>query len=347
MALPSIAKNWQILPNQSLAAQATVLAQARDMLLAFKTALMGGHSGWYDTDGNSVLATTGGATHVASCNSSTVSTVSDLCTSTSSFVWSGASAFSWFIVSCPGIAPDFQLYIGCKSVSEWDLEMYAFPTGYDVIGTTTARPTATDEVAIMTAGSPRWGAPSSIQKSTRWHFWLATDGSGFRMVQTRKSFENIWFELQSIVDAPDGITNAWAATYYGSGDRVNPGDSTINTLQNHSQAARFKTRVGSTNINIMLSFAGIWGGYLPHKSNITNKWQLVPVSFVSIVANNEGPLGTLADVYLFNSGSVTPYFYTTAGGGGNGITLGTNAEFAAFGAFAYPWCRMQALVRNV
>ena len=120
-----------------------------------------------------------------SCNSVTAGAAGDgvdRITTNANLVWASAgSAHSWIVLRQTGIATNFELLLSCENAhaSGTTLMIVVSPAAGFTGGTTTARPTATDEV-VLNAAAVAWAA--SAVTALRWHLQQSTDGQCTRII---------------------------------------------------------------------------------------------------------------------------------------------------------------------
>jgi len=146
MALPTLEKTWQILPNQQVGVITGGLQEAvKYMLLGVKDRL--------------VDVPLGAWTVVGSSDSSSANlTGTDLWVDKDDLVWDTAgNAHSWMVLRNTAIATNFEICIDLsQAASDFDnlTFVYSHTAGFTG-GTITARPTATDEFVVGSATD--WG----------------------------------------------------------------------------------------------------------------------------------------------------------------------------------------------
>jgi hypothetical protein len=121
---------------------------------------------------------TAGFSHVASCDSVTTSTSVDLWDSDSDLVWAAApSAHSWIVLQNNSMTSGFQVCIDLDGSAGY-IRMYIANSAYSG-GSTTAKPTATNEVEVTT-GATAW-TPVSTSWSRQYNMFYSSDGQCVRI----------------------------------------------------------------------------------------------------------------------------------------------------------------------
>lgn len=319
MSLPALVKTWQHnVDNQTLALGGALLDN-QTTLLGIKNALVGvGTNPWVVR---------------YSCSSTVAGTAGDgvdrIAVATN-WVWGNAgSAHSWIALRQTGIATNFELLISCEGVSATGvlLTIAVSPSAAFTGGTTTARPTATDEIVLL--ASATWGVVGA-DISQRWSVMQSTDGQSTRVILCNSGdIRGYW-----ILEKPINVTTGW----------TNPSVCFVSGATNLASVANLTTSATATAIgrmrngaicNVTMTCEGI-GGAGPFPSDvfignianeIDNAWMMLPIGIAGLTAGNRGRHGTLNDLWL---GS------TTVVSGDTYPNTGTNL-FAQFGNLIVPW----------
>jgi len=230
-----------------------------------------------------------------SCNSTVAGTAGDgvnRWSSAASLVWSGnAAAHSWIVLKNVGISSNYQICIdlnhnGTTSINCTIVRsMSAGFTG----GSTTARPTATDQfIALNAAG---WGGPTADQ-AMRWSTEISTDGNCNRVIIAGGgSLRGLWvFEKMSSPET--GVT-------YPIGDYVTG-----------TSAGSISPATGAWNIFPIAATSGTGAiGFvtqltgLTSPSSFTTNWPIVPAALIGNTTGCFGYIGMFQDMWM-GSGSV-------------------------------------------
>lgn len=316
MALPTLVKTWQFSVNQAIAAQGTAkldnaraIRLAKDALLAFAT------NPWLMR---------------YSCNSTTAGTAGDgvdRLTTDASFVWNAAgSAHSWMVIRQTGIAANYEVCISCESASTPGgvLAIVVSPSAGFTGGSTTARPTATDEVIVLASTS--WTSVAT-DIATRLSVMQSTDGQCTRVIGAASgALTFMW-----VFDRPANPTAGWSNPSVSVVQGANVG---LASQLSAAGSALAKMRSGSTNGNVVLTCEGNSTGIIPTDAvfgnvanEISSEWPMIPIGFESYTVGVRGRHGTLQDIWYGSSSVAT----------GDTYPNDSSNQFAQFGNIILPW----------
>jgi len=194
MALPTLTKTWQHNVNNAIAALGSALADNRRLLRSIKNALVGfGTNPWtvrYSSS-SAVAGTAGDGV--------------DRWSADSDLVWAAAaSAHSWIVLRQTGIATNYEVCFSLEGASATGVAMLAvvsFSAGFTG-GSTTARPTATDE-QIFTLTN--WSG-NGADVASRWSVMQSTDGQCTRVLVCISGSVTLYW----IMDRPANPSTGWA-----------------------------------------------------------------------------------------------------------------------------------------
>lgn len=195
MPAPTITETWRFNVSQSIAG-ATPAAMRQALLLAIVNSLLGLGS-WTDGDGVASSITTPWE-HVSSCDSVATSSVTNLWDSSTDLVWNAeGSAHSWIILRHHdffGEGNPLYMLINCNpNATQNATIMMSFSRAGYTGGTTTARPTATDEHIVrpvagnVTTAGWQGDDNTTVSVSMRLHFLMTNNGRKFKIFMTRSS----------------------------------------------------------------------------------------------------------------------------------------------------------------
>lgn len=318
MSLPTLVRTWQTSCNNAQAALGSALADNRGLLIAIKNQMLTfGTNPW---------------TVRYSCNSTTAGTAGDgvdrWASTPANLVWQGAgSAHSWIVLQQSGIATGFQLLLSCEgsSASGSIMVIVVSPSAGFTGGTTTARPTATDEQVLVNGVG--WGGVGTVDQSARWSVEQSTDGAGTRIVTCAGgAVTGIAFFEQ-----PANVVTGW------SSPSVSLWVNGTGTLANFSTYGNSKGRIGATSANLGISCEGTAGtaalgpadavfGNIANE--VSGEWPFWPLGIDCSTAGVRGRHGTLVDLW-FGSSNVPS--------GDSYPATGTTGQFAQFGVLIIPW----------
>ena len=316
MALPTLSKTWQFNVNNQTTAQGTGLADARKTLRAIKDAMIG-----FATNPWTVRY---------SCDSVTAGTAGDgvdRWSADTNLVWANAgTAHSWIVLRQTGIGTTYELLISCEGASGSGaiLTILTSISGFSG-GSTTARPTATDELTV--ASSTQWLGASDV--SNRWSVMQSTDGQCTRILVGYSGY----FTTLIVLDKPNNPTTGWttpnfSALYFAVGGlNIN----TTDVISVTSPLAR--SRIGSVNGSVSLTIEGIGNNFATDTAigNIANEvdssWDMWPLGIACITSGARGRHGSLFDLWAIS----------TVRASGDMIPADGSNQFAVFGNFVLPW----------
>lgn len=337
MALPSLTKTWQFVPNYAIAATGTAINTNRTILLAIKNFLTTDATEWVD---NANVATTAANLWAVrySCDSVAAGAAGDgvdRWDSIADLVFANAaSAHSWIVLRQTAIGSTAEMLISCESVGSTGniLTVVISPSAAFTGGTTTARPTATDEIAVLNAAT--WGGVVVTDANVKLHVMKSTDGECWRVIVCNGGQANTtWIIDKTAAFASATWTNR--LTMYAQG--ANAGTSTLtNALLN--TAANFNGR-GASSMTMYLA-AMYYASTLANvgvttANDLSSAWPFMPQQLVSATASNRGFHGYINDFW---------YGSTTVAAGSTYPTTGTQHQFVQFGVGIFPWCQVAAQV---
>ena len=317
MSLPTLVKTHQMNVNNTQTAQGSATLDNQALLFAIKGALKG--------------FAVNPLTVNYSCNSVTAGTAADgvdRWVTASNLVFAAAgSAHSWIVLNIAGIASGAQLMISCNSGANNVNAIIRVSTSAGFTGgTTTADPTATDQITIL---SGAWSAlVSDLQ--IRWSVWLATDGSLIRMIAYAAGNPiGTW-----IIDVPANAKSGFTIPFYGYANGT-ANANTGTTLSNLTTLAMV-SRIGSTNCNMTFTCEGAaTGGALFSNATIGQianevdlAWDFYPLGLASSTVGTRGRDASAVDIW-FGSSAITS--------GDSYPATGTTGQFAQFGNLILPW----------
>lgn len=179
-------RTWQYLVNQRVTQTSSTDVYA-GVLLAIKNGLK---SGTFTTP----------AQIIQTCNAVTVSS-SDNLFSITDFVWGSSGTITWFTMKFPGLGTNYQVCFSCSGSSSRNAMVVAIsPSAGFTGGTTSARPTATDEVVIAST----WAPASWLSLSSLVHIMQSSDGKAIRVIVNNNGLTNVFMMFDTV-----GNTDTW------------------------------------------------------------------------------------------------------------------------------------------
>lgn len=329
MALPSLAKSYQFKVNQAFPALGTALADNRALLLGIRDGLKGVGS-WTDGAGSPFSPTNVWTTRY-SCDSVAAGSAGDgvdRWVSASNLVWNNAgSAHSWYVLRQTAIATNYELLISLEGAAANGvlITVVVSPSAAFTGGTTTARPTATDEIVLL--NNAQWNNLTG-DLSAVLHVESSTDGQVTR----------VWIYQNNVVVAfwafekPQLPVSSWS----------NPSIAMIlgnvaPTLANINSAANWNAK-GVSTMALYGTVESIGTGPLPSQmpapNDISGNWPFFGMGLFSLTAANRGRHGNPFDLW----------WGLTAANEADGYPSGAPVkQFVQVGDLILPWNRSTAL----
>lgn len=326
MSLPSLIKTWQFNVNQSLPTTGVALTTQRTGLLAVKNSLKG--SGvWTDSTGTPTTVSSPWTIRY-SCNSSVAGTAGDGVDRWSvitDLVWATeGSAHSWIVLRNTNIASNFELLISCSSGSASNAIIAISPSAGFSGGTTTARPTATDE--IVTINGAGWGITGD--NAGKLHVMISSDGQCTRLIMHSSNSPIMCW----IIDKPQVAVSGWS----------NPSATltlaTAPVILNLLNGANFNGR-GVSSMTMFLTTEVAQSTSLPATmitaNDLSGNYPFFPTGLYSNTASNKGRHGSLFDLW---------YGITATNEGDQYPATGTTKQFSQIGDLIFPWNQTTILI---
>jgi hypothetical protein len=341
MSIPAFVKTWQFSVNLSGVPDATVGNQSQSLLLQIKKAFIGGGS-WTDKDG-SVAVSSGNWTVVGSSNG----TLADLAGtdywidgSTLSFAASTTSAHSWIVLGQTGLAANFQLLLDCVSAGPAKHLMgihFSPNAGYVLAGTPTYKPTATDEVTLLTAAA--WGASSAASGITRLHVMKNTDGSAIRVILYRSGLVSGFWMIDKAVNAASGWTYPVAAMIIGTSSAVPAANIIGSTITLGAANVKAAVPVAGTMAMYMTcegikTAAGTLVDKVTTANELSGEFPVLPLGLWCDTVGSKGRHGTLVDMWAGSSSIIEGSTYPGDG----------TKQLVQFQSLVMPWNRTTPLI---
>lgn len=291
MALPTKVKTWVIDPcNRDT--NATLLEAVGDAMLAIK---------------NSIL-TMSGVTVKGSCNGVTGAMDGVDRWTTSANVqtrFNGtAGAQSWIVLDL-GNMSGVELLLTYNAASQQGFSFYFSPGGnYVVAGTSTHKPTATDEVTISAQNAIM---SSSGTNDRLWTTWFANDGSALRFAIAEAGVWTMFLVLEAVTNRFATPANfSPAVVGFAIGTQIGHA-GTLGVWGTPRPACRANPGA-AVNISGFFGTEGYGTGIAPAQltsvaENQGGGHNLYPVSMHSTTATVRGPVCNFIDLYCGNTGA--------------------------------------------
>lgn len=352
MALPTIEKTWQFNVNR-VVGSAAGLAVNKQLLLDMKNMLIaGGGLGTWTNAAGGTISPVNAWTVGYSCNSVTAGTVNDgvdRWTTVSNVVntsFTSPGVHSWIVLKSTTLdaGGNFQLLIDwvsddTTSGTYGTFAMYLSRTAGFTGGTTSARPTATDEIfcgqghtgAFHATGTygPTFGNVAGSADGYALHCMTSTDGKSYRLIVTRGNTASFILALEQSTNSPAGWTvpiyvihaSSWAATY-SSGDVFSGTDEAAHTAFKYEWhvtavapvSGKYKMYLAQESLG--LGSAG-YGSFVPPRgrpyyadhrlSSLSGDYLITQIDVVSVESNFTGRMGYVTDMWACSAPSASTF----------------------------------------
>jgi hypothetical protein len=314
MPLPTLVKTWQISRNNSIPSLGSNLAHVRRIWKTIKDLMIGFASSPWTVRGSSD-SVAAGMDQVDRWDSDT-----DL-------VLNGG-AHSWIVLRNSNIAVNFEICIDLNIGFERNATLVISPSAGFTGGTTSARPTATDEI-VMNAG-----AEATKETDTQAYIsaWQSTDGQCFRMCMWQENAIRMFWMMEKPRNPRVGWTNPSLSLILGAFGDVQPN---FFNLYKTTGTGLARGRQGATTLE--LNFTGEAGGSgllasIAPVGTQTNEfdstWDFYPIGIWSNTVNGRGRNGMVNDVWWaplnLNPGDTAP-------------NDANDRQFVKFGSIWLPW----------
>lgn len=314
MSLPTLVRTWQMSVNNQQLSTGAALGNNQLLLHTIKNTILGFGSG--------------APTVRYSCNGTTAGTAGDgidRWAATTDLVW-GATTRSWIVFRQAGIGATFEFLIDLNNGNSAYGTFVISPAAGFTGGTTTARPTATDEVVVRAAGDSGF-LPHTTPASWRYSVWQSTDGKGLRVVIAHGGAA----QCLMLVDGAANTVSGWtvpAVAYWGAAFAASAHGTATGT------SSRLMTRANSAPCAVAITGEGFANGFAVDNTSaggnaaneLSGEWALYPLGLWGITAGARGRHGTLVDLWYGSGGASS----------GDTYPLGT-PNFVQFGNFVMPW----------
>lgn len=244
-ALAAPTKTWQYTLNQEVAASGTALTDRRAVLRGMKNALKGFASvPWtVEGSGNGVAAAHDGVDRWAAAG--------DL-------LWANSgNPLSWIVLEQTGMG-SFQLLLALDQADANGRHLHVLVSASGAFngGTTTARPTATDEQEVLAAD---WGrGDSNSFGPVIWNVQMTDDGECTRLFGFYAGVNCFFAQFEKLGDPEPGVSSPYYSKWLGGGT------TDVATHLNLSGQTAGKSRPSATSGNADCRWASLGfhgGGY--------------------------------------------------------------------------------------
>jgi hypothetical protein len=325
MSLPTKDKTWLYNVNQDAGGTGVVLSDNQNCMLKIKNALIGFSSVpwtvWGSCNGAGVFGNNDGVDRWAAI---------------ANLVWAAAASnHSWIVLEQAGLG-GAQMCIDLSNAGSSIITLSWSPGGQfgaggsggtGVDGTATARPTAGDELNIISATT--WGGNSAAYYTKGLHVMQSSDGQCTRVLLCMANVcSGVWF----FEKAKNPIT-AWTAPYF-AGAAGSAASAEVVTYVNWNDSARVYTRypTGTTSVGYYMTSAfygaATVGENQTYPDDNTLEWPMNSIGLASLTATHRG--GRKGEVFDLWWGSTAPQIGATYPEDGT-------KQFAQFGHLIFPW----------
>lgn len=317
MSVPVLEKTWQFDVNKYFISTGVAATDAAELLRGIKDSLKSfSGSPW---------------TTVFSCDA-TVSGVGtyddgvDRWTDNSKLVWNaGATAHSWYVLRQSGLTSNFQICLDLNIIDNGSMTIAMSPSaGFSIGGTRTARPTASDEIILVS--NTYWGFGSNIPgRNHIAHIMQSTDGQCTRIVIIVSGSPcALW-----LFDKPKDPVNNWTDPCVGLVKGDYQGTAVITTANLYS-GTNLK---GLAPNGAFVAYCSAEGrataccyDNLFAPNDISGEVPFFPIGIQSETAGSAGRHGRLADIYYGISGRI-----------GKTFPDDRTRQFIQIGVLVLPW----------
>jgi hypothetical protein len=243
-------------------------------------------------------------------------------------VWANeGNAHSWIVLKQTGIGSNFQLLINCSPADTWNrvVNVIASPNAGFTGGSTTARPTATDEVDLNVSNNEYWAGSHSADGQFVYHVMQSTDGQCTRILTARAGAVcGFW-----LLDKAKNPVTGWTYPFVGIVKGDTTGDvATIATLA--ATSAKF-AGWGTAYMNMYATHEVANSNNIPTLSTVPNdlstKYPVFPIGLLSETAGQRGRHGDLFDLWWGLTAVATGDFYPGD----------ASKQFVQLGDVIFPW----------
>lgn len=288
--LPTLEKSWQYVVNQSFGSGSGY----RSALRAIKNAMIGfASSPWlvgYSCGFNGTIQVAG-----------TPGDAVDRWNADAALVWLAGGVRSWIVLTQANITSGFQLLIDLNagSTAYSTASFYVSPSAGFTGGTTSARPTATDEIAISGVVGTGWGPATT--SASRIHVAMSTDGQCTRIFVCSGNIVGGMWILDRIKAPRAGIALPFVAGVVSNSGGVN-----VVTKANLNDVQALRGKFSTTIAGLYMTGEGanglLVGGLVSTADDIDSAYSVSNIGLLSTTSGARGRFGQLFDLFWGSSG---------------------------------------------
>jgi len=335
---PTVYKTWQYNVNQVFNSTGNTTTDCQNLLLGIVNSFIGFSSNPWTVVGssNSTVAALDGVNRWIT---------------NSNLVWnSSSSAHSWIVLKQAGISSNFQLLISCgtsSGTSAYKLNVSISRSAGFTGGSTTADPTATDSISIIS--NSNWGGPSSSSYNLKLHVEMSSDGQctrwqvlgGVTGSTNSPNSNNLIFAL---IDVPQNPVSGWNNPFVIC---WNATSSTGSDLTSALATSAELTGYGVSTMTLYCTGEGVNASLIKEYNQIPNDissgYYIGSIGLFSNTTSNQGRHGQLFDMWWGTS--IFGWTTGSTGRGGNGLMFqgSSSNAYAQIGQILIPWNGSQIL----
>jgi len=318
MALPALQKTWEHSVNIAAASSTADETDVDETLLAMKNALVDGVT---FTAPWSIVSSSNGTTADASDN---WTTIADIVHNTA------GNAHSWIVLEAPVGDVQICLNTGWNNTIPERIEVVVSLSGAFTGGSTTNRPTASDEVIASTSTTNI--LPTTTFNSTV-HCSISDDGEQTRLFVMISGVVYITLIVGELADTPTGLTDPSFVIYAGVGsasDMLSISNIWNNCVLRCNDGGAFTVRLSGEAVQVGTTAGSfdLFSSY-PVDNAFSAEWHMGPVGVWGVSGSPQaGKVGNLPDVWWgqenVNTGDQYP-------------STGTLYQFVQLGDLIFPW----------
>jgi len=309
MSLPTLVKGWQFSTNNVIPPQGSATANAQRMWRLITTQLLAFGSG--------APTCLGSSDHVTAA----LDNVNRWTTDGAIVAQSPGVAHSWIVFQMAagfGTNVQFCIDLGYNSTVQPANLIMSVSAGFTG-GTTTNRPTATDEVVCAS----NIGLVLNSNTQNVWHMWLSTDGSIFRLFNFNGNSQSAVMILEKPVSSSAG----WSIPAIGamSNDVSSYGNLFGNT--NYNITGRGPSGTMLFGLTTESYGASALGQVMTAADGIDGGFPFTSIGIYSPTVGMTGEHGRLTDIW----------FGTTVANDGDTYPNDATKQFVTIGDIILPW----------
>lgn len=314
MSLPSLTRTWQFQVNANNPALGTAGATNQALMFALKSAFIGAGA-WTDSAGAGTAATNSWV--VVRSSDSVATDATDRWAAAVNLVWAVGS-HSWIVLRQVGVATNYELCIDLNSATAAQATIVVSPAAGFGTGTIGARPTATDQIILVSAGV--WGG-AVANVSTFLHVLKSADGAATRVAMCRSGFVSAYWLLEQ----PGQPVAGWANPSLTCLLADNASATTVCTISALSNTAVIQSYSTNSFTSYLTGLCTRTHGLLATNQAVANdigaEFPFFEQGIYSVVPNGRGRNGSVVDQWWGLAALADSDVYP-AGGTRNFLQLG-------------------------